>query len=569
MVARGLFRVGVAPTTPTTPTTPTAWYGAIRYRGGDANATAPAKLPGANEQDYQYPKLAGWVDKADDFGQGVTRVSSVPSRLRGAAADIFWTYFDQLMTTTSLQVVLDVMHCYGIDSTNSSTALVLGHGWTTQAFADQWGAIMSHPTAIKWRDRIIAVDLLNEPNETVMGIADAEMHTILTDAWQKAVTSIRATGYTGTILCQPTHWAKAMDVMATVPTWPITDPLNKTGLAVHCYYDNGGHYTGTFAAQLAAIVDEGYVNPAHKAYWSLAQVDKWSAAHPGVPIWFGEIGWGPEADWDREGRYLLSELNRRGWRWVYDNVAARGDWIGSALEPMEPYQPDALTKDGVLVTMRAQGVAIKDYAQGSTVKPAMPVPYSLNWSGVTYNLTNNPRMIAGGTAPVGLQAWSNKTTTYVTDQSGFANGTTTAARLTVATANTSFGNGVKVLGILPPETVAAGATVPVTAQIKRSGAGTVQLQIDWLDSKRDTISGSSSSTTATSVAAAAVTTLTGATAARPAGGVVVRVSVLAASAAAGETIDVTNCAIGTAAFFDGTSSGAKWVAAANRSASYK
>ena len=105
--------------------------GGLRIRGGEANSTTPAKLPGVSGVDYQYPALS-WYSAAYAFGVKLFRISSVPSRTRGSLLDAYMAHVAQVLAIApDVQVVLDPMHCYGVDSTDGSTKLVLGAGWST------------------------------------------------------------------------------------------------------------------------------------------------------------------------------------------------------------------------------------------------------------------------------------------------------------------------------------------------------------------------------------------------------------------------------------------------------
>ena len=134
-------------------------------------------------------------------------------------------------------------------------------------------------------------------------------------------------------------------------------------------------------------------------------------------------------------------------------------------------------------------------------------------------------------------------------------------------ANTSSGNGLVAQANIPVDTYDFGATVPCSVQIKRSAGGSAQLAIDWLNRKGDVITGFATTLGSVSAAAGTVVTLSGNSLPRPYGGVKLRISATAPTAAAGETIQATNFAVGTSG--NGAMSGWQWLANADTSASYK
>lgn len=537
--------------------------GGARVRGYEANATTPTKLPGKAGVDYQEPAIEQYRGM---YAHGIKlfRIGSVPSRTRGALLDEYMAHVAKVLAIApDVTVVLDPMHCYGVDSTDSTTAKILGAGWSVADFAAQWATICQHPT-FKANPRIVALDLLNEPNiDTMTGMSDAAIIALMPQAWQAAITAIRNTGYTGWLLCQPSHYAKAMDVNITIPSWSISDPLVRSAVCLHYYFDDSGHYQKTYAEHAGDIIKQGYASVADKTDYTLTMIQRWRAAHPEVPVWLGEVGWGIGPEWDADGRDLLSRLNALGIPWVYDSLAPNAVWQTATPGAMEPFRTSATTLTGTspLDVARDQGRAIADLAGGSVFRSRHP----LAWPKAGWNAVHNPRAVAGGAAIGGLAGWGNVAPTYLTGQTGWANGTTTAARVTVASANTGLGNGVKVSAPISTDVVATGETVTASAQIRRSKAGTVQLQIDWLDDRDVAIAGSDVTVGATNAAAGAIVSLSGVSKPRPAGARKARLSVLATAAGAGETVEATNLAVGL--FGVGGENDWRWTGAVNASPS--
>ena len=541
--------------------------GGLRIRGGEANSTTPAKLPGVSGVDYQYPALS-WYSAAYALGVKLFRVSSVPSRTRGSLLDAYMAHVAQVLAIApDVQVVLDPMHCYGVDSTDGSAKLVLGAGWSTASFGAQWGQIASHATFKANADRIVALDLLNEPTRDEMpGATDTSLASMLPQAWQAAVTAIRAAGYHGWVLCQPHRYAKALEVNATLSSWSITDPDNRVAVCLHYYFDNAGVYGKSYTAQLADILDEGFASVQDKTDATMAAIQQWRTAHPEVPVWLGEVGWGPGDQWDADGRYLLSEANRLGLPWVYDSLAPNGAWQTGTVGAMEPFATAeaAPTSSSPLTVTRDQGRALTAYAAGDTAPVTIPATQG-GFAGQTFNALCNPNMVSGGAKVYGLNTWSDQPVTWLTSQTGWADGVTTAGRVTIATANQSSGNGLQQVATVGDKAIPVGDTIACGAQVRRSSAGRVLLQIDWLDRSGNPISGAGAQVGSVSASAGVVSSIVGTSKPRPAGGVKVQLSVLSDSAAAGETIDATGLWVGAQG--SGDLPGWHWIATANHGAS--
>ena len=337
--------------------------GGLRIRGGEANSRTAAKLPGKIERDYTYRSIA-WYTAAYNYGVRLFRIAGVPSRTRGALLDEYMQHVsDVLDVGPDVQVMLDPMHCYGVDSIDGATLRVLGKTWSVADFAAQWGQIMSHATVKANIDRIIAVDVLNEPTTDAMTGHTAEsLRATLYEAWQATVDTIRDTGYSGWILCQPQNWAKALLLGTNVPTWPFeNDP--KVAVCLHYYFDNSGTYTKTYAGHLADQAGEGFTDFHHKTDSVMSVIGTWQAAHGNAPVWMGELGWPPGTEWDTEGRYLMQCLNDASIPWIYDSLAADAAWQGTPPGAVEPFTTSDTTpgNDSPLDVVLDQGRAILAY----------------------------------------------------------------------------------------------------------------------------------------------------------------------------------------------------------------
>ena len=233
---------------------------------------------------------------------------------------------------------------------------------------------------------------------------------------------------------------------------------------------------------------------------------------------------------------------------------------------MEPFATAeaAPTSSSPLTVTRDQGRALTAYAAGDTAPVTVPATQG-GFTGQVFNAVRNPNMVSGGAEVYGLDTWGVQPVTWLTSQTGWADGVTTAGRVTIATANQSSGNGLQQMATVGDKAIPVGDTIACGAQVRRSSAGRVLLQIDWLDRSGNPISGASAQVGSVPASAGVVASIVGTSKPRPAGGVKVQLSVLSDSAAAGETIDATGLWVGAQG--SGNLPGWQWIATANHGAS--
>lgn len=203
-----------------------------------------------------------------------------------------------------------------------------------------WGTVTQSKILKQYAGQV-SIELANEP----VNIKDADgkdTKTAMRDFFQPVVDIIRSNGFTGIIWVPGTGWQSQY---ANYATYPITDPLDNYGYAVHVY--------------------PGWYGASDKSYNHQAFINQFHAQVPVVdtkPIMVTEIDWSPENP-DGEGKY-----NEWG-EWVLPNygtwgTASTSKW-GNAWKAVHDHYGNI----GMTLTSTDDMVDIDEYLRTGTVRP--------------------------------------------------------------------------------------------------------------------------------------------------------------------------------------------------------
>ena len=203
-----------------------------------------------------------------------------------------------------------------------------------------WGTLTQSKLLKQYAGQV-SIELANEP----VNIKDAngkDSQTAMRDFFQPVVDVIRKNGFTGILWIPGTGWQSQY---APYAKYPITDPLDNYGYAVHVY--------------------PGWYGASDKSYDHQAFIDQFHAQVPVVdtkPIMVTEIDWSPENP-DGEGKY-----NEWG-EWVLPNygtwgTASTSKW-GNAWKAVH----DHYANIGMTLTSTDDLVDIDEYLSTGVVRP--------------------------------------------------------------------------------------------------------------------------------------------------------------------------------------------------------
>lgn len=169
----------------------------------------------------------------------------------------------------------------------------------------------------KYKDRIL-IGLMNEPNN--------QDHQIWFDTAQRAINKLRKNGVENYILVPGGNWTTAGNWMISpnsVIMQQVSDPLNRTFMDIHTYFDEDESGTTDECA------DEEI------GYWRLRGVTEWLKLH-GLSAVLTEFGSSNNLKCLNTIHRALSymENNKEQWKgWVW---WAAGPWWGDYMFSIEP-----------------------------------------------------------------------------------------------------------------------------------------------------------------------------------------------------------------------------------------
>lgn len=144
------------------------------------------------------------------------------------------------------------------------------HGYGTYPIDNQPQDLLKNPAAqadyIDFMQRLatefghdnVAIGLMNEPHTG----GDTDYAPL----WNKAISAIRQTGFSGVIIVPHSHWSSAGDITPATPfVGQIVDPLNNWVLELHLYFDPDN--SGTYKKPVASP-DVGTARLAGAIAWS-------------------------------------------------------------------------------------------------------------------------------------------------------------------------------------------------------------------------------------------------------------------------------------------------------------
>lgn len=265
------------------------------------------------------------------------------------------------VTSRGAVAILDV-HNYCRYTTAANANLILGDGTLVTAnFTDLWRRL-----ATLYKDQpLVQFGLMNEPHDLggAGGLSQAKQWE---NTSQACVTTIRATGATNYIWVPPVGWGSAGSCWNLHPQWWINDPLKRTGIEGHYYFDagNSGSYDQNFAAATTHANNTGYPNVEAMARDNITRFVK-GARDRGVRALLGEIGWNGTsevAQWNAVGDAVYQIADDYGMSVTY--WAAGDRWGGYKL---------LVYKQGVSYPPATVVEAHKGPAPGSFTPTAPPV----------------------------------------------------------------------------------------------------------------------------------------------------------------------------------------------------
>ena len=606
----------------TGPTLPLVQYG-LSMSGAEMGHNA-AGVPGTVNSQYTYNPIS-WYGFARSNGLRHFRIPFLAERAAVKLDELMTHVAQVLAVADDITVTLD-MHNYSrrfIDGVEQQ----LGAGWTNSAYAAEWVAIASHAT-VKNNPRV-SFDLMNEPHD-LSGYANDRAAAAATEAsHQAAVTALRAAGITNELKVEPYSWAATRRVAELHPSWWIDDPLKRTILSCHLYFDYSGEYANSYEQEEANARADGY--PSMREQSGIASFVSWVNAQADLPAAeLGEIGWPVGNAWAALADWTLDQVDASpkpiGWTyWGMNNwwdASGAGNMMlftfagpGSDLtgrrqqvDVLDVHQNIGLPKSviptpptftsssytipySVGVTYTANGATKQPgtYVQpGQVTVAATPRTYKYaigqntasSWMAtladttIATNLAANPRAVQSGAQGWGgAIQWNSASISWLTGQTGWADGTTTAVSVAATATNGSSGNYVDFTtqdaAILAG--VADGASVPVTIQGSRSIGTTLVIAVSWLNNSGVEIAENVGPDV--TVAAGEKRTLT-ISAPKPSGASRFSVHMRAPSVQAGEVVTATNVCVGSSTFFDGSTVSTagvtySWTGTPNRSTSIK
>lgn len=188
----------------------------------------------------------------------------------------------------------------------------------------------------------VSIELANEPVDVYDSNGQKNSSVALRDFFQPIVDAIRANGFNGILWVPGSGWQSWYNNYAQ---YPITDPADNFGYAVHCY--------------------PGWYGASDKSYNHQSFINQFHAQVPVVdtnPIMVTEIDWSPENP-DGEGKY-----NEWG-EWVLPNygtwgTASTSKW-GNAWKAVHDHYGNI----GMTLTSTDDLVDIDEYLKSGTVRP--------------------------------------------------------------------------------------------------------------------------------------------------------------------------------------------------------
>ena len=179
---------------------------------------------------------------------GVMRLPFTIERLQPSANGAFnvaylgyITSIIKANTASNVYTVLDP-HDYGYISNDGSIREIGVDPIGTANYLNFIAALASASRGLP----LLAIGLMNEPHNQTC--------SQLTPVWQRAISTIRATGFSGPIMVPPTNWSHADTFVSSgcgTSFLSLTDPANNLVFEIHNYLDP--NQTGTYTQAIAAV----------------------------------------------------------------------------------------------------------------------------------------------------------------------------------------------------------------------------------------------------------------------------------------------------------------------------
>lgn len=207
-----------------------------------------------------------------------------------------------------------------------------------------WGTVTS-ASLVKDNAGLVSIELANEPVDVKLANGKSSA-TALRDFFQPIVDKIRANGFTGIIWVPGACWQQHyFDYVQ----YPINDPLDNIGYAVHCYPGWYGSASGT--------TDNTNKNVMRSSFESNVPVVKTN------PVIVTEIDWSPALP-SGEGKY-----NEWG-QWIPDNYGTWGTGTTSGFGNAFRYIHDYYGNVSMVLQGSGLYFDIDEYIKSGKVVPA-------------------------------------------------------------------------------------------------------------------------------------------------------------------------------------------------------